>query len=187
MKKMITLSILLLFFLSASGCVSSERPVQTTPTAAETTLPAETILQTEPTAPPVTAPTLPPLLTEPPPEFSEEEKQMLLKIGMAERGNTGCTECIALVMCVIQNRVEADRFGSSIRSVLFAPEQFTPVMDGSYYSAQPNENCYDAYELVCSGWDESQGALYYEWCDGPSWHSQNLHLLFQHCDVRFYD
>lgn len=121
------------------------------------------------------------------PEFTEEEKQMLLKIGMAERGNTGCPECIALVMCVLQNRVEADRFGSSIRSVLFAPEQFTPVMDGSYYNAKPNENCYDAYEMVCSGWDESQGALYYEWCEGESWHSQNLNLLFQHCDVRFYN
>ena len=121
------------------------------------------------------------------PEYTEEDKQMLLKIGMAERGNTGCPECIALVMCVLQNRVEADRFGSSIRSVLFAPEQFTPVMDGTYYDAKPNENCYDAYEMVCGGWDESQGALYYEWCEGESWHSKNLHLLFQHCDVRFYD
>lgn len=187
MKKMITLSIVFLILCAVSGCASSEGPVQTTPAATETVLPTETILQTEPIVPQVTSPTLPPLPTDPLPEFTEEEKQMLLKIGMAERGNTGCTECIALVMCVIQNRVEADRFGSSIRSVLFAPEQFTPVMDGSYYNAKPNENCYDAYDLICSGWDESQGALYYEWCDGPSWHSQNLHLLFQHCDVRFYD
>ena len=41
--------------------------------------------------------------------------------------------------------------------------------------------------MVMRGWDESQGALYYEWCEGESWHSQNLNLLFQHCDVRFYN
>lgn len=119
--------------------------------------------------------------------FTEEEKQMLLKIGMAELGGSGCPECIALVMRTILNRVEADRFGSSVRSVLFAPEQFTPVLDGSYYDAVPNENCYDAYEMVLYGWDESQGALYYEFCEGESWHSKNLNLLFQHCDTRFYN
>jgi N-acetylmuramoyl-L-alanine amidase len=113
---------------------------------------------------------------------------MLLKIGMAERGECGCTECIALVMRTILNRVhEEGRFGSSIKSVLFAQDQFTPVMDGTYYSAEPNDLCREALEMVIYGWDESQGALYYEWCEGESWHSKNLHLLFQHCDTRFYD
>ena len=113
---------------------------------------------------------------------------MLLKIGMAERGNAGCTECVALVMRTVLNRVKTEgRFGSSVRSVILAPEQFTPVMDGSYDSAEPNQLCKDALDMVIYGWDESQGALFYEWCEGPSWHSQNLHLLFQHCDVRFYD
>ena len=112
---------------------------------------------------------------------------MLLKLGMAERGNGNCPECIALVMCTVLNRVEADRFGSSIKSVILAPEQFTPVMDGTYCSAEPNQLCHEALEMVIYGWDESQGALFYEWCKGPSWHSKNLHLLFQHCDVRFYN
>ena len=132
---------------------------------------------------PETTPTIP----HPVVDLTEEEKTMLLKIGMAERGNAGCTECIALIMRTILNRVQADRFGSSVRSVLFAPDQFTPVMDGSYDSAEPNDRCYDALEMVIYGWDESQGALFYEWCTGESWHSKNLHLLFQHCDVRFYD
>ena len=134
-----------------------------------------------------TQPTTIPTIAEPVVILTEEEQSMLLKLGMAERGNAGCTECIALVMCTVLNRVEADRFGSSVRSVILAPEQFTPVMDGSYETAQPNQQCHDALEMVIHGWDESQGALFYEWCEGPSWHSQNLHLLFQHCDVRFYD
>ncbi len=142
-------------------------------------------VMTEPTAiatePETTVPPVPVV------ELTEEEKTMLLKIGMAERGNSECTECIALVMRTVLNRVEAGRFGKSIKSVIFAQDQFTPVSDGSYYKAEPNERCLEALDMVIYGWDESQGALYYEWCTGESWHSKNLHLLFQHCDVRFYD
>ena len=184
MKSKVLFVLFLLLFFLLTACAASAP-------ATETTVP-ETIPATvpEPTTEAVTMPTEPetvPTVPLPVVELTEEEKTMLLKIGMAERGNAGCTECIALVMRTILNRVEADRFGSSVRSVLFAPEQFTPVMDGSYDTAEPNERCHEALEMVIYGWDESQGALFYEWCAGESWHSKNLHLLFQHCDVRFYD
>ena len=119
--------------------------------------------------------------------LTEKEETMLLKIGMAERGENGCTTCIALVMRTVLNRMESSQFGDTIRDVLFAPGQFTPVADGSYHSAVPNAQCHEALEMLISGWDESQGALFYEWCEGECWHSKNLHLLFQHCDVRFYN
>ena len=182
MKKPVVLFFLLILFLN--GCTASD-------SAPETTVSATTVPTVVPTAEPTflelseTEPeTTPPV---PVIALTEEEQTMLLKIGMAERGESGCAECIALVMRTVLNRVNADRFGSSIRSVLFAQDQFTPVANGSYDSAQPNELCQEALEMVIFGWDESQGALYYEWCEGPSWHSQNLHLLFQHCDTRFYD
>lgn len=180
MKKITVLTGCLLLLLLAA--CSASAPV------VETTVPS-TVSVTETTpASVVTEPETVPTIAEPVVELTEEEKNMLLKLGMAERGYGNCTECIALVMCTVLNRVEAEgRFGSSIRSVILAPEQFTPVMDGSYDSAEPNQLCRDALDMVIYGWDESQGALFYEWCDGPSWHSQNLHLLFQHCDVRFYD
>ncbi len=184
MKKTAIFFLLLLIFLA--GCSAPAPEPETTEAAV--TLPA-----TEPT----TVPELPeptetePETTEPPPVpvviLTEEEQTMLLKIGMAERGQSNCTECIALVMRTVLNRVNAGRFGSSVRSVLFAQDQFTPVMDGSYDSAEPNDLCREALDMVIYGWDESQGALYYEWCEGESWHSKNLHLLFQHCDTRFYD
>ncbi len=119
--------------------------------------------------------------------LTEEEQQLLLKLGMAERGSTDCTECIALVMRTVLNRVEEKRFPSSVRNVIYAQDQFTPVSDGTFEKAEPNDVCREALEMVIKGWDESQGALYYEWCEGESWHSKNLHLLFQHCDTRFYD
>ena len=184
MKKYV-IFLLCLLFLFLTGCFSS---VPTQENTIPTTIPA-IVSPTEPT--PTTLPRTPetiPTIPEPILVLTEEEKNMLLKIGMAERGNAGCTECVALVMRTVLNRVKTEgRFGSSVRSVILAPEQFTPVMDGSYDSAEPNQLCKDALDMVIYGWDESQGALFYEWCEGPSWHSQNLHLLFQHCDVRFYD
>jgi len=181
---MIRVSALFLILLTLLSACSASAPA----------LPEESsIPETAPTSPatvPVTIPTEPET-TAPPPvpvlELTKEEETMLLKIGMAERGSCECTECIALVMRTVLNRMNSGRFGSSIRSVLFAQDQFTPVMDGTYDSAEPNERCYEALEMVIYGWDESQGALYYEWCEGESWHSKNLHLLFQHCDTRFYD
>lgn len=174
------LCFLLLFCTACSP--SAPVPEATIPETVPTTVPAtEAVTVTLPTEP-ETVPTTP----EPVVELTEKEKNMLLKIGMAELGSRDCTECIALVMRTVLNRVEADRFGNSVRSVIFAPGQFTPVMDGSYDSAEPNQRCYEALDMVIYGWDESQGALFYEWCEGESWHSKNPHLLFQHCDVRFY-
>lgn len=183
------LCFLLLFCTACSP--SAPVPQTTIPEAIATTVP-DTLPETVPTATtvPDTLPTEPetvPTIPEPVVELTEKEKSMLLKIGMAELGNRDCTECIALVMRTVLNRVEADRFGNSVRSVIFAPGQFTPVMDGSYDSAEPNQRCCEALDMVIYGWDESQGALFYEWCEGESWHSNNLHLLFQHCDVRFYN
>lgn len=184
MKRSITILMLAVFLFTLPGCHSSETPTETDPT----TLPSEppaTVMATAPepfSTEPEEVALIAPVMT-----LSAQEKEMLLKIGVAERGNTGCPECIALVMCTVLNRVESGRFGSSLHSVLFSQNQFTPVADGSYYRATPNECCYDALEMVVYGWDESQGALYYEWCEGESWHSQNLNLLFQHCNIRFYN
>ena len=174
---------LLLILLLLAGCTAYTE-VSVPETAIATVLRDTVEASTISTQPAPAPPTLPP---EPVYTFTAEEQEMLLKIGMAELGSGECTECVALVMRTILNRVESGRFGSSIKSVLVAQDQFTPVADGSYYKAEPNQLCRDALELVIYGWDESQGALYYEFCNGPSWHSQNLHLLFQHCDTRFYD
>ena len=105
---------------------------------------------------------------------------------MAELGHEGCKECVALVMRTVLNRQLDGRYGKTIKGILYAQDQFTPVVEGTYEKAQPNALCEQALEMVIKGWDESQGALYYEWCEGESWHSKNLNLLCQHCDTRFY-
>lgn len=175
----------LLFLLLFLPIFTTQEPAAeaAVPESTPSTVPAEETL-------PVTLPSEPetiPATPEPKIFLTEKEQNMLLKLAMAERGNAECRECIALVMRTVLNRTEAKQFGDNIRDVITAPGQFSPVSNGSYYTAKPNQLCYEALEMVICGWDESQGALYYEWCESESWHSQNLHLLFQHCDVRFYD
>ena len=175
------LAISLLFLTTACHSTVAEEttvPEETFVVVETVSIPAESTTvptETETTAPPV-----------PVVELTEEEKALLLKLGMAERGSTECTECIALVMRSVLNRVEAGHF-SSIRSTIYAQDQYLPVSDGSFDTAEPNEYCYEALEMILYGWDESQGAMFYEWCEGESWHSKNLHLLLQHCDTRFYN
>ena len=190
MKKGIIVLMILLFLVVGFGLAGRTPEPALQPYFAE-----QPIGQTEPlpTLPPPAEETVP-AVTEPPEEttapevltFTEEEEQLLLKLGMAERGSTGCTTCMALVMRTVLNRVESPRFSSTIRGVIYAEDQFTPVMDGSFETAEPDWLCEEALDMVKRGWDESQGALYYEWCEGESWHSQNLTLLTQHCDTRFY-
>lgn len=136
------------------------------------------------------APTEAPEMTEAFPAITlaltQEEQEMLLKLGMAELGHTECETCIALVMRTVLNRLDAGGYGKTIYGVLHAKDQFTPVMDGSYEKAEPNDACFAALDMVLRGWDESQGALFYEFCRGASWHSKNLTLLTEHCNTRFY-
>ena len=173
--------ILFLLFTALLCCACAPAAQPTVPTTQETTLP-ETLPPVTTAPPPTTEETLPPIVL----EFTDEEQEMLLKIGMAELGSTECETCIAMVMCTVLNRVNANGFGRSIYGVLHAQDQFTPVMDGTYYKAEPNDACRAALDMVIRGWDESQGALYYEFCEGESWHSKNLQLLTEHCNTRFY-
>ena len=184
--------IFLLISLWTVKCVLQLRPekapeqvtLQTEAAEEPDTVPSVTEVPTEaPTEEPTEAPTEPVYVY----SFTPEEEELLLKLAMAERGETGCQDCIALVMRTVLNRVESPKFAAKIRNVIYTQDQFTPAMDGTMESAVPNQLCRDALELIKTGWDESQGALYYEWCEGDSWHSRSLNLLFQHCDVRFYN
>ena len=119
-------------------------------------------------------------------DFSDEESQMLLKIAMAEAEDQGVIGK-ALVMNVIKNRVDSDRFPNSIEEVIYQPKQFSPIEDGRYDVAVPDAECYEALEWVLSYWDGSNGALYFEanWNENR-WHKENLTNLFQYGDLIFY-
>jgi N-acetylmuramoyl-L-alanine amidase len=119
-------------------------------------------------------------------DFTDEESQMLLKLAMAEAEDQGVIGK-ALVMRVVKNRKDSEAFPNTIEDVIFEPKQFSPVWDGRYDEAVPDEECYEALELVLNYWDGSNGALYFEadWNE-ETWHKDNLQELFKYGNVTFY-
>ena len=82
-----------------------------------------------------------------------EEMELLEEIAMAEAKGEG-SKGMALVMRVVLNRSLKD--GMSIRDVIYKPGQFyTAGMEPG------NDECHEALAMVMDGWDESQGALFF--------------------------
>ena len=67
---------------------------------------------------------------------------------------------------VILNRVRSSKFPDTIRDVVFAARQFSPVSDGRYYTVQVSEKTVEAVEQALKGVDDSRGALYFMWREG---------------------
>lgn len=111
---------------------------------------------------------------------------MLAKIAMAEaEGESLKTK--ALVIRTVLNRVKSPNFPDNVEEVIYQKNQFTPISDGRYDRVEPNEECYEALKLVKEGWDESEGATYFEMTqDHPTWHSDNLLHLFEIDGTSFY-
>ena len=118
-------------------------------------------------------------------DWGSEDSEVLLRIAMAEAEGEGVIGK-ALVMMVVINRAWSESFPNTIEGVVMQSGQFSSVSDGRYYSETPDDECYEALELVMSGWDESEGALYFESCTGSSWHERNLEFLFQYRNHKFY-
>ena len=123
--------------------------------------------------------------------FTEDEKYMLAKIVMAEAENQDIRTKTLVIMSIL-NRVENEYFPDSISEVIFQNDgkiyQFSPIIPGGrYWTTEPNKDCYEAIEIVLSTeYDYSEGALYFESCEGDSWHNKNLTYLYQSGDLRFY-
>lgn len=118
--------------------------------------------------------------------FDAYEKELLCKIAMAEAENQD-TKGKALVMLIVLNRVWRDNeFSNTIKDVIYQPRQFSPILEGKFEGIEPDKDCWKALDLVMSGWDESQGALYFESKCESTWHKNNLKFLFKYGDHFFY-
>ena len=123
-------------------------------------------------------------------DWDSSEAYLLAKIAMAEAEGES-TEGKALVMLVVLNRVLDDNFPDTICEVIFQHNgddyQFSPVESGRFYENEPNDDCWKALDLIYNGWDESQGALYFESSKAKdTWHSRNLDFLFEEGGHKFY-
>mgnify|MGYP003371059412 CR=1 FL=1 len=119
-------------------------------------------------------------------DWSAEDAEILKKIAMAEAEGES-TEGKALVMLVVLNRVWDDDFPDTIKEVVFQENQFSTVLEGGrYWTTTPNEDCEAALRLIEQGYDESEGALYFESIKEECWHSNNLEFLFEKGNHKFY-
>lgn len=119
-------------------------------------------------------------------DWDAEDSYLLAKIAMAEAEGED-VEGKAFVMLVVLNRVWTDEFPDTIHDVIYQKSQFSPMADGRFDRVEPNEECYEALEMVMLGWDKSNGALYFESeKSADNWHSRHLEYLFTHGGHRFY-
>lgn len=97
---------------------------------------------------------------------SNDEFIWLKYVVAAEAGNQGLTG-MQMVAEVVINRVLDSRFPNTIKDVIFAPGQFTPVSDGAFYTAYnslPQSvqlECDTAVRNALSGTSAAQGAIYF--------------------------
>lgn len=119
-------------------------------------------------------------------DWDADDSYLLAKIAMAEAEGED-VEGKALVILVVLNRVWTDEFLGTIHDVIYQKSQFSPIANGRFDRVEPDEECYEALEMVMSGWDESRGALYFESeKNADNWHSRHLDYLFTHGGHRFY-
>ena len=114
----------------------------------------------------------------------KRDKKILQRIVEAEAGDQDIRGR-RLVANVILNRVRSSKFPDTIREVVFAARQFSPVSDGRYYTVQVSEKTVEAVEQALKGVDDSRGALYFMWREGAdssnaSWFDRDLQKLFTH-------
>lgn len=118
-------------------------------------------------------------------ERTDRNTYLLAKLAMAEAEGED-TEGKALVVRVVLNRVDDNSFPNTVEEVINQPKQFSPIENGRFDAAEPNEDCWRAVEDVLSGWNESKGATYFESPSNSNWHSEHLKFLFRHGNHYFY-
>ena len=119
-------------------------------------------------------------------DWSAEESYLLARIAMAEAEGCNTQTKTLIIMCVL-NRVWSDEFPDTIEEVIFQENQFSPIDNGRWDRVEPNEDCYEAVNVVMEAkYDYSGGATYFENCaDEDNWHSRNLEFLYESEGIRF--
>ena len=114
-------------------------------------------------------------------EVSYEDARLLLCISRAEGGDT--LDGQLWTMRTILNRVQSEHFPYNVYDVVNQHTedawQFEVVKTGVCEKAELNSESHLALAMIESGWNNTQGALYWEACTNSpqSWHAQNLEYI----------
>ncbi len=115
---------------------------------------------------------------------SDKSREILERIVEAEAGDQD-VRGRRLVANVILNRVRSKKFPNTVKGVVFAHRQFSPVSNGSYYHVKVSGTTKKAVRQALNGVDDSKGALYFMWRRGSdsgniSWFDRELTRLFRY-------
>jgi len=91
--------------------------------------------------------------------FTEKDLKMMANAVYGESRGEPYEGQVA-VAAVIINRVKSSQFPNTATGVIFQPGAFTAVADGQIWLT-PNEKAIKAVKDAISGWDPSDGCLYY--------------------------
>ena len=109
-------------------------------------------------------------------ELSQSDAWLLMQVGRSEGGSD--LQGQLWTMRTILNRLDAN-WADSLWGVLTMEEQFEVVASGAYKNAELNADSHIALALIESGWNDTQGALYWEsnTNSDESWHKKNLTFI----------
>lgn len=90
-----------------------------------------------------------------------------------------------MVANVILNRMKSEKFPNSVREIVFAGRQFSPVSNGSYYRVKVSSQTKKAVEKALKEKDNTNGALYFMYRAGSdssnvSWFDRELTKLCEY-------
>lgn len=127
-------------------------------------------------------------------ELSDDEKIILATIVEAEAGGEDITGKMLVANTVI-NRVNSSSFPDTVKDVVFqkvgGSYQFSPILDGRYWSVIVSDDSNEAVDRVLKGEDYSQGALYFSARSQANpncmqWFDTHLTWLFKYGGHEFY-
>lgn len=115
---------------------------------------------------------------------NRESRNILERIVEAEAGDQDIAGR-QMVANVIINRMLSEEFPDSVKGVVFAHRQFSPVSNGSYYRAHVSALTKKAVEKALKEKDNTKGALYFMYRAGSdagnvSWFDRDLTRLYEY-------
>lgn len=116
--------------------------------------------------------------------LDSSSRRILERIVEAEAGDQDIAGR-QMVANVILNRLQSSKFPNTVRGVVFAHRQFSPVSNGSYYRVNVSSLTKTAVEKALKEKDNTKGALYFMYRAGSSssnvsWFDRDLTWLFEH-------
>lgn len=113
--------------------------------------------------------------------IDKNSRRILERIVEAEAGNQ-TIRGRQMVANVILNRVQSKKFPDTVKEVVFAHRQFSPIQNGRYYQVSVSVKTKKAVEKALKEKDNTKGALYFMYRAGSdkknvSWFDRDLTKL----------